>query len=255
MAAGYLDRKGFALPVERLDPERFLPFVPQNENGVVFVFALVAERLGFSVASVQAGFPDCRAEWRGKQARVEFEYRSSNFKRHGHAARRCDLVVCWRHDWPGVPAGLAVLELRKVFGMAPEVFMVAYREPFWSRLPEDREPAGLWSVPATAGPDDILLVYRPKTSGVEGAITDVFRVHTPPERVASPGWRGRPDWMAEIQRIAWLKSPIPISRLRDLGADGGIESRPRRTNQWPALYAEIIERAEPSHSLKRHAPA
>ena len=252
MAAGYRRRHGFTLPVEQLNQDRYLPFVPTNENGVVYLFALVAERLGFKVSKVQAAFPDCLATWGGKRARIEFEFRSSNFERHGHDARRCDLVVCWKHDWPGMPAGLATLELRKVFGMARDVFIVAYRSEFWSNLPDDREPTGLWSVPSSAGPDDLLLVYRPGNDRSSGVVTDVFRVHSPPERVKAPGWRDDPDWMAQIQRVAWLGNPIPFSRLRALSAHGGIESRPRRTDQWSALYGELTRRAAPSHSLKRY---
>lgn len=220
---------------------------------MVYIFALVAEKLGFAVTSVQNPFPYCQATWDGKRARIEFEYRSRNFTEHEHDARKCDLVVCWRHDWPGMPSGLAVLELRKVFGIAREVFMVAYQERFWSRLPDGREPDGLWSVPASSGPGDILLVYRPQTGGWAGGVTDVFRVHTPPEVVASPGWRDKSDWMAEIERIARLKAPITLPRLKELRVAGGIESRPRRTKQWPALYRELTEHARPSHSLKRYA--
>lgn len=252
MATGHLARKGLPLPVRQLNPDRYLPFTPRNENGVVYLFALAAEKLGFQVQSVQAAFPDCLATWGRKRVRIEFEFRSSNFERHGHDAKKCDLIVCWKHDWPTMPAGLAPLELRKLFGLAREVFIVAYREPYWSGLPDDREPSSLWSVPASAGPDDLLLIYRPQDGSGEGSITDVFRVNTPPERIRSPGWRSDPDWMAQIQRVAWLAKPIPFSRLRVLGAHGGIESRPRRTKQWPALYTELVHRASPSHSLKKY---
>jgi len=250
--AGHLRRRGFTLPVEQLDPERFLPFEPKNEHGVVYVFALVAEKLGFDVEHVQAAFPDCIARWGEKRARIEFEFRSRNFELHGHDPGGCDLVVCWRHDWPSMPAGLAPLELRKLFGRAREVFLVAYREEFWERLPEDREPSGgLWSVPSSAGPGDLLLVYRPRTSDGAGGITDVFCIHTPPERVEAPTWRSEADWMAQIQLVASLRKPVPFSRPKELGAHGGIEARPRRTEQWPLLFRELAEQSEPSHSLRR----
>lgn len=61
--------------------------------------------------------------------------------------------------------------------------------------------------------------------------------------------------MASIQRIAWLNEWIPFSRMRELGVHGGIESRPRRTEQWPTIYREIERAGRPSHSLKRWAPA
>lgn len=41
---------------------------------------------------------------------VEFEHRSSNFRMHGHDAARCDLVVCWEHDWKDCP--VRVVELK-----------------------------------------------------------------------------------------------------------------------------------------------
>lgn len=146
-----------------------------------------------------------------------------------------------------------MLELRNVFGLAREVFIVAYRDEFWQHLPAGREPSrSVWSVPASAGPDDVLLVYRPGSAGYEGAITDVFRVNTPPSRV-DPGFRDDPDWMARIERVAQLNEPIPFSRLRELRAHGGIESRPNRTRQWKTLHRELVERGDPSHSLNRLA--
>ena len=78
-----------------------------------------------------------------------------------------------------------------------------------------------WSVPSRAGPDDLLLVYRSGTASEEGAITDVFRVHTPVERVKDPGWRAEPDWMASIQLVATLRRPLTYSRLKKLGSQGG----------------------------------
>jgi len=250
--AGYSKARSFAPPIERLNPDSYLPFVPQNEHGVVFVFALAAEKLGFEVTKVQQGFPDCVATWGGKRVRIEFEFRSRNFEHHGHDARRCDVVVCWKHDWARLPAGIVCVELRKIFGKARDVIVVAYRDEYWENLPRDREPAGLWSVPASSGPGDLILVYRPGAYGREGAITDVFRVYNPTQRIRRPRWRSEPDWMAEVQRIAWLDKPIPYKRLTKLGAAGGIEARPRRTDQWPALYREIVERGRPTHSMRAY---
>jgi hypothetical protein len=223
---------------------------------VVYIFALVASKLGFEVRRVQAGFPDCTARWSGQRVRIEFEYRSRNFATHGHDARKCDLVVCWKHDWAGAPAGLQVLELRKLFGRARDVFLIAYRDEFWQQLPHDRTPTKLWSVPSTSGPGDLLLIYRPPEPGEDepGAVTDVFRVVTAPERVTKPEWRNEPDWMASIQRVAGLRQPLSFARLRHLRAHGGIESRPRRTEQWPKLYREIVEHGHPTHSLRQFAP-
>ena len=228
--------------------------MPENENGVVFIFALAARKLRFEVDKVQSPFPDCRARWGKRNVRIEFEFRSRNFETHGHSSRGCDLIVCWKHDWPGVPAGLEVIELRKAFGLDRDVWSVAYQERFWSNLPNSREPTGLWSVPSRAGPDDLLLVYRSGTASEEGAITDVFRVHTPVERVKDPGWRAEPDWMASIQLVATLRRPLTYSRMKKLGIAGGLESRPNRTGNWPGIYKEIQRSCSPSHSLKRYTP-
>jgi hypothetical protein len=98
---------------------RGLRHAPINEQGVVFLFGMVADELGFIVEAVQAGYPDCEAkrsvhrdDQRWQRVRIEFEFRSSNFLEHGHDAAGCDMIVCWEHDWPECP--VEVLELRTV---------------------------------------------------------------------------------------------------------------------------------------------
>jgi hypothetical protein len=90
---------------------------PVNEMGVVFLFGAMAERLGFVVHRIQAEFPDCEAMQnigndRWQRVRIEFEYESRNFLKHMHDIRQCDLIICWRHNWPECP--LEVLELKSV---------------------------------------------------------------------------------------------------------------------------------------------
>jgi hypothetical protein len=92
-------------------------YAPTNESGVIFLFGTVAEKLGFMIQRVQTEFPDCEAMRRiepGKwqRLRIEFEYESRNFLAHMHPATKCDLIVCWRHNWKGCP--LEVLELCQV---------------------------------------------------------------------------------------------------------------------------------------------
>lgn len=97
---------------------RGLRHAPINEQGVVYVFGMVSRELGFSVESLQQAFPDCEAKYlhdakRGlwARARIEFEYKSSSFREHGHDAKQCNFVVCWEDDWPECP--IRVIELRK----------------------------------------------------------------------------------------------------------------------------------------------
>jgi len=44
--------------------------------------------------------------------KIEFEYRSINFREHGHNPSECDLIVCWEHDWKECP--IEVIEFKKV---------------------------------------------------------------------------------------------------------------------------------------------
>jgi hypothetical protein len=95
---------------------RGLQHTPINEQGVVFLFGMVCKDLGYLVEAVQVGFPDCEGKrrvdsHRWERVRIEFEFKSSNFLKHGHDANLCDLIVCWEHDWLNCP--LEVLELRK----------------------------------------------------------------------------------------------------------------------------------------------
>jgi hypothetical protein len=89
---------------------------PVNEQGVVLLFGMLAERLGYVVEAAQKGFPDCEAKrqispQRWERVRIEFEFESRNFRDHGHPADGCDVIVCWRHNWRECPAHLEVVEL------------------------------------------------------------------------------------------------------------------------------------------------
>jgi hypothetical protein len=94
---------------------RGLQHEPLNEQGVVFLFGMVARDLGFLVESITPGYPDCTAKqavWEGNRAHyepvnIEFEFKSRNFN---HDPSECDLVVCWEHNWPDCP--IPVLELK-----------------------------------------------------------------------------------------------------------------------------------------------
>lgn len=96
-----------------------LRYAPMNEQGVVFLFGMLAAELGFEVESVQTGYPDCDAKKRLKDGTfehvaIEFEFQSRNFKRDGHEPSGCDVIVCWEHDWPECPPDIEVIELRGI---------------------------------------------------------------------------------------------------------------------------------------------
>jgi hypothetical protein len=96
-----------------------LAHAPTNEMGVVFLFGAMVRDLGYVVTLLQSEFPDCEAlrqvmrdKW--QRLRIEFEYESLNFLKHGHDVKGCDMIVCWKHNWPECP--VEVLELSKLFG-------------------------------------------------------------------------------------------------------------------------------------------
>jgi hypothetical protein len=97
-----------------------MAYAPVNEMGVVFLFGWMAPQLGYVVHWLQSEFPDCEAmrlvgEDRCQLVKAEFEYESRNFLKHMHDVKGCDLIICWRHNWPECP--LEVLELKKVLSL------------------------------------------------------------------------------------------------------------------------------------------
>ena len=98
---------------------RGLRHEPVNEQGVVFLFGKISEELGFSIEAIRTDYPDCDGKrlinknknlW--EPVTVEFEYKSSNFLEHGHDPSKCDVIICWIHNWSESP--LEVIELRTV---------------------------------------------------------------------------------------------------------------------------------------------
>ncbi len=89
---------------------------PMEENGVIFLFGKLHERMGIRIKAIRKGFPDATGEvWiKGRlyPRTIEFEFHSSDFKRHGHDASKCDIIVCWEHDWTDRPEHIFVLELK-----------------------------------------------------------------------------------------------------------------------------------------------
>ena len=91
-----------------------LMHVPTNEAGVMFLFATLALEMGFMATIIRTEFPDCEAlrevePDRWQRVKIEFEYESRNFLRHGHRIDGCDLIVCWVHDWKECPLEVIAL--------------------------------------------------------------------------------------------------------------------------------------------------
>jgi hypothetical protein len=92
---------------------------PTNEDGVLFLFGVVAPELGFRVERIQRAFPDVEAKrevapGRWERQLWELELYSRNFKEHKHDPKGCHGIICWKHNWPDVPEELEVIELSRV---------------------------------------------------------------------------------------------------------------------------------------------
>ncbi|MBX3380673.1 MAG: hypothetical protein KF805_11320 [Phycisphaeraceae bacterium] len=85
---------------------------PTNEQGVVLLFGMMAEELGFIIENVRTGFPDCEGKRRvgensWQRVRIEFEYLASRFD---HPEEGCDVIICWRNDRPSMKKEIIALE-------------------------------------------------------------------------------------------------------------------------------------------------
>jgi len=103
---------------------RGLQHAPIDEQDVIFLFAIIFSELGFVIESIRTEYPDCEAKRRihktkdrWERVKIEFEFKSSNFKKHGHDPEQCDLIVCWIDDWKKCP--IEVLELESVIKKLP----------------------------------------------------------------------------------------------------------------------------------------
>ena len=95
---------------------RAFVYAPTSEHDVVQMFGAIAGELGFEIIGNRSAFPDCEARRKTATSResyikclIEYEFSSSDFKKHKHPLTGCDLIVCWQHDWRECP--IQVLEL------------------------------------------------------------------------------------------------------------------------------------------------
>jgi hypothetical protein len=74
-----------------------LQYAPSGEMGVVYLFANMAKKLQFRIEEIRAAYPDCIAYRQvgdsEKRVRIEFEYKSSNFRLHRHDPKQCDYIA------------------------------------------------------------------------------------------------------------------------------------------------------------------
>jgi hypothetical protein len=217
-----------------------MAYAPTSEQGVVFLFGILAPRLGFCIEHVQTHFPDCTARHRGKTCRIEFEYWASSYVGHPH--RGADMIVCWENDWETVPPKykhLEIISLKKYVGALPRIFAVGCDEKVrgksldrWSHLD--------WSVPLAAQVGDLIVMYRKDYPSSE--IRDLWRV-------VGPFYDDEKRWgrQAYLRCVVRLNNPLTYAELasdrvtRDLGVvRKRFIGKTDITDYWPLIRQKIL---------------
>jgi len=237
-------------------------YAPNNELGVVFLFAHLARKWRLNVDEVKSGFPDCiayqKVQGKEKRIRIEFELKSRTFKNHGHDAGQCDWIVCWEHNWPDAPANLRIVELRREYGLGFNVWIVPTKNPYKQRL-ENVEVSHRWSLPSQCHKGDLILYYLTRP---EQCIRDIFKASDRARKVTA-GWKKGKDYMGPIRRVCRLKAPIFYKDLRNHRelstahfVRGQMQGRPNAIEYWPYLYDMITKRNRSVEAkLRKFAPA
>jgi len=86
---------------------------PRNEAETIALYEIIQNRIGWRIVESQSNaFPDAILESDdGERLACEFEHLAKNFKKHGHPVDdSCDLIICWRDDWPEAPLPVMALE-------------------------------------------------------------------------------------------------------------------------------------------------
>lgn len=232
-----------------------LRYAPQNELGVVFLFSHLAKKLGIkSIDEIRPQFPDCIAHkkvgGRERKIRIEFEFKSKNFKTQRHPIKGCDMIVCWEHNWPDSPKNIEIVELRKFFDLGFNVWIQPVSGKFGESLSK-LNYYDSWSVPSLANKGDLLLYYH---TSPDKCIKDIFKLGS---RVGKgpAGWKKGKDYFGSIRRVCSLKSPVFFEDLKQhkilktsYFVRSGMQGRPRATEYWPYIYEMIIKR---NPSLKK----
>ncbi len=246
----------------RLLPPRLdidgLDYAPENELGVIYLFSLLSKQLGFrGVTRIQSPFPDCIARMRtgkgDKEVRIEFEYKSSNYRQHRHPIHGCDYIVCWLHDWLECPRQLKVIELRREVGLGFDVWIQPVRPAYWD-MDDSKRSVFEWTVAGQAKIGDLVLRYHTKPRGQIGLVGRIIG-----EPFSDSTWKS----VARVRVVMRLKKPLPLEMLASdyvlSGASflrpGALQGRPNVTEYWPCI-SRLIANLNKSQArlLQRYLP-
>jgi hypothetical protein len=237
-----------------------LRFAPTNELGVVFLFSHLCRRMQLHVESVQAGFPDCIARQRvgGKERRVriEFEFRSSSYRAHGHPLDGCDWIVCWEHDWPGVPSTIRVVELRRYFERGFNVWVVI-------SPPQDAWRArGTHAFAKPVAKGDLVLFYEYSPNQWFRQICKVVDSGKVERYKSDSGGSVRIRYVHMLRRVCTLEPALRLKSLRTnrlIAIENAVFSQKHNrkiTEHWWLLHDCIVRKyPECSAALEQFTPS
>ena len=152
---------------------RGLVYSPINEQGVVFLFGRVLDDLNMYIEEVRTAYPDCvarRYTGRGwERVYIEFEYQSSNFLAHKHDPEKCNIVVCWEHDWKECP--VEVIELQSVI---KELENKSVEEPTKSTRERGTEISSEKLFESRKTKENIKLLYKKFANAIKSINDDIW---------------------------------------------------------------------------------
>jgi hypothetical protein len=78
-------------------------FEPEYEQEIVYLFSVFHRKLGFPyIIKIRNEFPDALVmDEKREIKKIEFEVRASDFIRHAHDKKDCDVLICWENDLEG----------------------------------------------------------------------------------------------------------------------------------------------------------
>jgi len=230
--------------------QRTLPMdsLPENEQGVVYLFADYARHNRLKVSRIQASYPDAVVRRRDatgeKSFRIEFEFRASNFRLHRHDPKKVDWIVCWENDWPDAPVG-KVIALNQYYGYARNVWI---GNPVTGRFDAssfERRVVSEYPVDHRAKAGDVVLVCylfgvgECKYLGLpkeEACVTRLVAV----ARIDEVLQRERHHSRARLRRLVRFANPIRWDDVLNHASIGQVTESLKITHHW----AEVLRRLE-----------
>lgn len=121
---------------------RGLLWEPTYHDEVIMLFGILLPYFdeSYAIYKCQRPFPDCFAFLSSKKSnkpvRIEFEVYSRDFCRgKGHDPKKCDVIVCWKDNWPECPKNIKVIQLYDIISrVKPKLILNPSSTPYKTRM-------------------------------------------------------------------------------------------------------------------------